>query len=655
MDEMFGRYRLIELIGEGGMGKVFKAHDTTMRRDVAVKVLPAELAAAPGYRERFEREAYTAARLTEPHIIPIYEAGEIDGRLYLVMPVIDGTDLASVLKRHGPMSPQLAVYVIDQLASALDAAHAAGLVHRDVKPTNALMTDRSFVYLIDFGIAHDVAATKLTRTGAVLGTLAYMAPERYKSGAADARADVYALAAVLHECLTGNQPFPGDSLPQQMHAHLYLDPPRPSGKKADIPKEFDDVIARGMAKEPDRRYESAGELANAAHGALTETSGSVANSPTAATIVEDSALPPVEPTMAAPLPERIPTDKTTTPGLTPQSATLFADPARAATQERAPGDARQRKSLRFRNIIIAAVIVLVVAAGGLVGYRVTRPDKPDSGPIGPSAPVSPPNGPASSPAVRQTALPFIGLGNPAGVAVDAIGNVYVADSPNNRVVRLNADGSKQAVLPFTDLRTPISVAADTSGNVYVADYYNQRVVKLAPGATTQTVLPFTDLKAPSGVAVDTAGNVYAAVTEIRPAEAISFGRVMKLAPDATQAVLPFEIGSARAVAVDDSGSVYVLDKNNNQVVKLAPGATTQTVLLSDRSLGEGLAVADDGSVYFTRAIVPAQVVMQPAGSTIQTTVPFTDVSNLSGLAVGKNGTVYVADSGNSRVLKLPAQ
>ncbi len=138
MDEVaFGRYRLIEVIGEGGMGRVFKAHDTQLRRDVAIKVLPPELATEPGYRERFEREAYTAAQLTEPHIIPIYEAGEIDGRLYLVMPIVDGIDLASLLERDGPMSPQLAVKVIEQLAAALDAAHAAGLVHRDVKPSNA--------------------------------------------------------------------------------------------------------------------------------------------------------------------------------------------------------------------------------------------------------------------------------------------------------------------------------------------------------------------------------------------------------------------------------------------------------------------------------------------------------------------------------------
>src|SRR6201992_2847794 len=153
MDEVvFGRYVLQSLIGEGGMGKVYKAHDTLIDRDVAIKVLLSELSSEPGYRERFRREAHTAARLTEPHIIPIYDTGEIEGQLYLVMPVINGTDLHGLLARDGPMTPQRAVHVIEQLASALDAAHAVGLVHRDIKPSNALVTANDFTYLIDFGI-----------------------------------------------------------------------------------------------------------------------------------------------------------------------------------------------------------------------------------------------------------------------------------------------------------------------------------------------------------------------------------------------------------------------------------------------------------------------------------------------------------------------
>ena len=153
--------------------------------------------------------------MTEPHIVPIHDSGEIDGQLYLVMPVIDGTDVHVLLQRDGPMTPDRAVHVIEQLAAALDAAHLAGLVHRDVKPSNALVTRGGHVYLIDFGIAHDGSATTLTSIGMVVGTMAYMAPERFTSGTVDARSDIYGLTCVLHECLTRLTPFPGGSLEQQ--------------------------------------------------------------------------------------------------------------------------------------------------------------------------------------------------------------------------------------------------------------------------------------------------------------------------------------------------------------------------------------------------------------------------------------------------------
>jgi serine/threonine protein kinase len=272
VDEVvFGRYRLLSLIGEGGMGKVYKAHDTVIGRDVAIKLLPTELLADPGYRERFRREAHTAARLTEPHIVPIYDTGDVDGQLYLVMPIIEGTDIEGLLGRDGPMDPRRAVHIIEQLAAALDAAHAAGLVHRDIKPSNALVTGQDFVYLIDFGIARGAAATKLTSTDMIMGTLTYMAPERFTNGVADARSDIYALACVLYECLTAKTPYPGDSMEQQIAGHLTMDPPRPSEHRADLPVGFDDVIATGMAKNPDQRYVTTVELASAARAALTTT------------------------------------------------------------------------------------------------------------------------------------------------------------------------------------------------------------------------------------------------------------------------------------------------------------------------------------------------------------------------------------------------
>jgi ABC-type amino acid transport substrate-binding protein len=164
---------------------------------------------------------------------------------------------------QGPLAPERAVAIVEQVAAALDSAHAVGLVHRDVKPSNIFVAAKDFVYLIDFGIARTTSQTGLTSVGSTLGTMAYMAPERFKSGQSDPRSDVYALTCVLHECLTGSRPYSGDSLEQQLAGHLVAPPPRPSVLNPNLPKGFDDVVAKGMAKDPNNRYQTAGELADA--------------------------------------------------------------------------------------------------------------------------------------------------------------------------------------------------------------------------------------------------------------------------------------------------------------------------------------------------------------------------------------------------------
>jgi serine/threonine protein kinase len=272
--EQFGAYRIEALLGRGGMGEVYRAFDTEHDRVVALKVLSEALAADRGYRERFRREAHLAARLNEPHIVPIHRYGEIDGRLFLDMRLVPGRDVAAVLAEDGPMSPERAVSIISQTARALDSAHADGLVHRDVKPSNVLVTgagDDEFVYLVDFGIARsttDSQGPALTQTGAALGSFDYMAPERFLEKPVDKRVDVYALACVLFECLTGRRPFVGDGLATLMYAHLNTSAPAPSSVRPDLPAALDDVVLKGLAKDPDERYGTAGELAAAARKAL---------------------------------------------------------------------------------------------------------------------------------------------------------------------------------------------------------------------------------------------------------------------------------------------------------------------------------------------------------------------------------------------------
>ena len=269
-DTSFGRYRLVELLGRGGMGEVWRAHDSaTNNRTVAIKLLPPHLATDAAFVQRFRHEAEAAAQLTNPHIIPIHNYGEIDGRLYVDMQLIEGRDLHDELG-DGPLRADRAVHIIEQVAKALQAAHKAGLVHRDVKPSNILLDDDDHAYLIDFGIARGAEQTRMTQTGTTIGSWHYMAPERFRAGEVDARADVYALTCVLYECLTGTPPFPGDTLESQVAGHLTDPPPRPSAIRAEVPASFDEVVAKGMAKELDDRYTDARELASSTRAALDD-------------------------------------------------------------------------------------------------------------------------------------------------------------------------------------------------------------------------------------------------------------------------------------------------------------------------------------------------------------------------------------------------
>lgn len=273
---MFGPYRLDGLLGEGGMGEVWRAYDTDQGRPVALKVLPYHLSRDQAFRQRFRREARVASNLAHPHVVPIHRHGEIEGLLFLDMRLVDGDDLGARLRRSGPLDPDSAVAVVEQVAGALDAAHAAGLVHRDIKPSNVFLAAPArpggppFAYLGDFGIARILTSTTdsvRTATGGTVGTLAYMAPERFLGRDIDGRADVYSLACVLFEALTGRKPFPAEEPPALMHAHLNQEPPHVS-QHPGVPPGLDEVIAHGMAKAPDRRFATAGALATAARAAL---------------------------------------------------------------------------------------------------------------------------------------------------------------------------------------------------------------------------------------------------------------------------------------------------------------------------------------------------------------------------------------------------
>lgn len=262
-------YRIEELIGRGGMGVVYRAYDLRLKRPVALKLVTPFLARDERFRKRFARESELVMSLEHPNVVPIYDTGEVDGRVYLAMRLVDGTDLGSLLRTEGALEPARAMAICTQIAAALDAAHERGLVHRDVKPSNVLLDSSGHVYLADFGLTRrlDDEGAELGEDGAI-GSPAYLAPEQLEGRAVDGRADVYSLGCVLYECLTGEPVFVRSSRLAVAWAHLEEEPMPPSRRRAGLPEALDAVVGRALAKEPEQRFATCGALIAAADHAL---------------------------------------------------------------------------------------------------------------------------------------------------------------------------------------------------------------------------------------------------------------------------------------------------------------------------------------------------------------------------------------------------
>jgi hypothetical protein len=262
-------YRIEELLGRGGMGVVYRAYDLRLKRPVALKLVTPSLARDERFRERFARESELVMSLEHPNVVPIYDAGDVDDRVYLAMRLVDGNDLGALLRAEGALGPVRALAICAQIAAALDAAHARGLVHRDVKPSNVLLDASEHAYLADFGLTRrlDDEAGAGAEDRAV-GTPAYLAPEQIEGWPVDGRTDIYALGCVLYECLTGEPVFPRTSRLAVAWAHLEDEPPKPSRQRAELPQTLDAVVERALAKEPEQRYPTGAALISAAGQAL---------------------------------------------------------------------------------------------------------------------------------------------------------------------------------------------------------------------------------------------------------------------------------------------------------------------------------------------------------------------------------------------------
>jgi hypothetical protein len=356
----FGGYRIERRLGRGGMGILYLAVEPGLDRRVALKLIAPEAAADPVFARRFTEESRIAASIEHPNVVPIYAAGEESGIPFIAMRYVAGSDLARRLAREGRLRPEAAVGLIAQIGNGLDAIHAAGLVHRDVKPANVLLSvgeGADHAYITDFGVARNVSTQSgLTQTGRFVGTLDYVAPEQISGGAADARVDVYALGCLLFKLLTGQVPYPREGDAARLYAHLNDPPPAPSLYVPEISMALDDVVVRAMSKQPDDRYPSAGDLGRAATAALSGATVAVPEHTVATGAAATRTAETMQPEPAE-------------PEATPATSGPATEPTRRLATEGGGRSREGRRRLVLGGVLlallaIAAVVLAVSGSGG---------------------------------------------------------------------------------------------------------------------------------------------------------------------------------------------------------------------------------------------------------------------------------------------------
>jgi YVTN family beta-propeller protein len=635
-------YRIESVLGRGGMSVVYLAEHTGLKRKAALKLLTPELAVDDRFRERFVRESQMAAALDHPNIIPIYEAGEIDGVLYIAMRYVRGTDLKTLLNVEGALPPERALAICAQAAAALDAAHAEGLVHRDVKPANILLApgpradSPEHVYLSDFGVTKRTSSgTGLTGTGQFIGTLDYAAPEQIEGRPLDARTDVYSLGCVLYECLTGHVPFPRDSDMAVLWAHMSQPPPKVTEGKPDLPAAIDEVVAKAMAKSPDDRYPTCGELVDAAREALSEAlsrregSGVALSAGRGTPIAHEAGQATLREAPAAPAEEH----ERTRAGRPPRRPLL------------------SRRNLVPVAAIVAAALVLIAVP---LATRKKEPAHPaPSGIVATAATgllvrIDPLTGKMSS--TRTT----IGT-SPMRVAVGE-GAVWVADPLSGSVTRVDpGSGKASKVIPVARDVAGIAVGL---GSVWVANATDGRVYRIDP--STNRVAQ----QIPVGTGIDSvvvgAGSVWVSnyksgsVARIDPAR----GQVVGTVP--VDSVTDIAYGSDTLWAV--TGSHSGLANLFVDIYRIDPGArgADHFTDLIGASLAGGtplprMTIAFDGTAWVTIAVnntvFPVDL-SKPVSVTKQTNKALPTGRGPIAIVTDNSGFVWVANRGDRTVWKF---
>ena len=634
-------YRLEEQIGQGGMAVVFRARDERLERQVALKVLSPALTTDESFRRRFIRESRSAAAVDHPHIIPVFDGGEADGVLFLAMRYVPGGDAGSLVRRSGPLPSARAAAIIAAVASALDAAHAAGLVHRDVKPGNMLIDARpghaDHVYLSDFGLTKGAVSTALTGTGHFMGTLDYCAPEQIQGGTVDGRTDEYALACAAFELLSGQPPFPREEGMAVLYAQLSAAPPSLVSRRPGLPPGVDEVLRRAMAKAPDDRYPSCGQFAAALGNALGHQPPDSGNH--------------LSPALDHPATE---VAWIGTQGVRDSRPTQDAAPGPAVpTAPAAPTGPRSSGNAGLRRGILAVASIAVLAGGGAFGAVVLTGTTGNA----PGHPASPGTthsvGSAAGLAQRPESSPATGSASHSAAPPHAAGTYTI-------VRTLTDPGATRQVdsVTFSGHGRTL-VTGDMNGNAYVWSTASGRQSATLRGSSGVKV--FSSAISPDGTLAATGGsNGIAYLWQTATGQMI--GTAADPGGSAINAVAFSPDGKTLATA-DKNGNAYLWD------ISAADHTATLTATLTDPagagvwSLafspdGKTLATGDfTGSIYLwnvTSSTSPAQTFTGPGGQYV-TAIAFSPDGKT--LATGNyNGTTYLWNvaSGTHTVIPEPA-
>jgi len=663
-------YLLEEQIGQGGMAVVFRALDERLNRHVALKVLAPAIAADDAFRHRFIRESQAAAAVDDPHIIPVYQAGEADKVLFIAMRLVRGGDVTTLVRREGPLTPRRAATIISAVASSLDAAHEAGLVHRDVKPANILLDIRQgrpdHVYLSDFGLSKSaLGVSGITATGQFLGTPSYIAPEQIDNKAVDGRADQYSLAATAFELLCGAPPFQGVQPMAVIYAHLSEPPPSLTGRRPDLPRAVDAVFARALAKNPADRFGSCQEFADAMRRALGiaryDARTELARTPQPQHPPTEAVAIPVEvdgsrePQSPAPSAQRSPTEVAwvtpqVSPQPSPQPTPVFPFPTPTPTSPIPPAYQAPPRRGRGRVAAIAAALIVVLGGAGAAVYL--------SGGHGHGR-HTPPVGKSGKHSVRQ--LLVLGGGSrenivegvafsPDGstLAIATVGATFLVDVASGH--RLGSLQDPQAIevkaVAFSPAGNQLATA-DKNGHVYLWD--------VTGGAVPSQ--PTTTLPDPSGSSVfalaynlggttlatgDAAGVTYLWHVGAGAASSSLYGHVADPSGAAIQGVVFNPHGTILATG-DASGRTYLWQVGSG-TVPASPHATlvdpsgraVQAVTIGPH--GHDVVAGDsNGTTYVWRT--------SSVGLLTTPKATLTDPG-----AVGQFGVVAVAFNNNGRTL-----